>query len=298
MIKIYCGCQAPYYKFTENMLSYRHAFHAGNHADVLKHTILIACIHYLKKKDKPFAYYDTHAGPGLYELNTRFAAQNKEFETGITRLWNLPNPPDAINDYMSTIREQNTHSLLSRYPGSPLIAAQLLRSQDRLVLSELHPADFDLLKKNLNNYPHSTVWKADGFERALKELPPRERRGLILIDPPYEMKEDYERVIDFLKSAHRKFPQGLYLLWYPIVERERITKLITQLKKSGISNIQKYELCITQDTTSRGMTGSGMITINPPWTLQKVITPALKTLCSTLSEKDLGNYTFEQLTPE
>lgn len=284
------------------MLSYRHAFHAGNFADVLKHSVLIECLNYLKKKTKPCLYADTHAGPGLYSLSSDFAQKNKEHTTGITQIWNTEELPTCLAQYRDCIRSFNppsaSQSAPINYPGSPLIADTCLRTQDRLELCELHPADYKHLLHNLPNSANCHSWKADGFTRTLKQLPPRERRGLILIDPPYELKEDYTRAVDFLIQAHRKFAQGTYALWYPVVTRTRIDLLENRLRQSGIRDIKLFELSITADTDQRGMTGSGMILINPPWTLRETLTPALEFLANHLSPDQQGHYRIETLAAE
>ena len=263
------------------MLSYRHAFHAGNFADVLKHWVLVECIEYLKQKEKPFVYFDTHAGPGMYALNSDYAQKTKEFETGIAKIWNNPDLPEALTDYCQMIQSLND-TTLNTYPGSPSIAKARLRETDRLVLSELHSTEHAALGETFSHDKRAEIWKEDGFNRTLKLLPPRERRGLVLIDPPYELKEDYARAVEFIIAAHRKFAQGVYILWYPVVERYRIDDMESALKQSGIRNIALFELGIEADTAARGMTASGVIVINPPWTLKKHIDSGLNTLVEKL----------------
>ena len=280
------------------MLSYRHAFHAGNFADVLKHLVLVECLNYLKQKEKPFAYFDTHAGPGMYALDSDFAQKTHEFESGITKLWSAPALPDELTSYRELVAEMNPDGALAQYPGSPAIAQHLLREQDRLLLCELHNTEIDALDSFFRVDRRAEVWHADGFTRTAKPLPPRERRGLILIDPPYELKEDYERVVDFISTAHRKFAQGQYLIWYPVVERSRIDAMESALQRSGIRNIQLYELGIIPDTEARGMTASGMIVINPPWTLKSKIEPALDYLVESLGIDGQGFARAEQLVNE
>ncbi|MGJ8652644.1 MAG: 23S rRNA (adenine(2030)-N(6))-methyltransferase RlmJ [Opitutaceae bacterium] len=266
------------------MLSYRHAFHAGNFADVLKHWVLVECIEYLKQKEKPFVYFDTHAGPGMYALDSEFAQKTKEYESGITQIWQDPALPEALSGYCQLVQSFNDTEL-TVYPGSPGIAKALLRETDRLILSELHSTEHLALSENFAYDKRAEVWKEDGFKRTLKLLPPRERRGLVLIDPPYELKEDYDRVVDFLVAAHRKFAQGVYALWYPVVERYRIDALEESLRRSGLRNIALFELGIEADTEGRGMTSSGMIVINPPWTLKKNIDSGMNYLVETLGQE-------------
>lgn len=262
------------------MLSYRHAFHAGNFADLLKHCVLVECILYLKRKDTPFTYFDTHAGPGSYALDSDFALKNREFETGIRRIWDMESLPEVLTQYRQQIRDVNPHGTLRNYPGSPAIAARLLRPADRICLCELHRTENERLQQLFKFDRRAEVWREDGFQRSLKQLPPRERRGLILIDPSYELKEDFQRVVDYLMAAYRKFAQAIYLLWYPVVERHRINQLEDALSSSGIRNIERFELGIQADSPERGMTASGMIVINPPWTLHKNLKPTLDFLSS------------------
>lgn len=280
------------------MLSYRHAFHAGNFADVLKHLVLLECLNYLKQKEKPFVYYDTHAGPGMYALDSDFARQTHEFESGIAKLWTEEALPEALLPYLELIEAINDGDELTRYPGSPAIAQQLLREQDRLLLCELHTTEIAELEALCRVDPRAEVWNADGFTRTMKLLPPRERRGLILTDPSYELKEDYERVVEFIATAHRKFAQGLYLIWYPVVERSRIDWMEAALKQSGIRDIQLFELGIASDSDGRGMTSSGMIVINPPWTLKQRMAPALDFLVDKLGIDGNGFARVEQLVDE
>ncbi|HAV14475.1 MAG TPA: 23S rRNA (adenine(2030)-N(6))-methyltransferase RlmJ [Opitutae bacterium] len=266
------------------MLSYRHAFHAGNFADVLKHWVLVECIDYLKKKEKPFTYFDTHAGPGMYALDSDFAQKTHEYETGIARIWNDPQLPEVLQPYCDLVKSLNEPASLNVYPGSPGIAKWMLRETDRLVLSELHSTEYMALSENFSHDRRAEVWKEDGFNRTLKRLPPSHRRGLVLIDPPYELKEDYERVIDFLIAAQGKFAQGVYALWYPVVDRARIDEIERALKQSGIRAIALFELGLEADTDGRGMTSSGMIVINPPWTLKKQIDSGIDYLVNTLGK--------------
>ena len=280
------------------MLSYRHAFHAGNFADVLKHLVLVECLNYLKLKDKPFAYFDTHSGPGMYALDSEFSQKTGEFEGGIAKVWVEETLPEALLPYLEVIEASNDSDALTHYPGSPVIARTMLREHDRLHLCELHNTEIDGLEALFRVDPRAEVWHEDGFHRVEKLLPPRERRGIVLIDPSYEMKEDYEATIDFVIRAHRKFAQGLYLIWYPVVERERIDQMEATLKQSGIRNIQLFELGTSGDTNTRGMTSSGMIVVNPPWTLKQRIEPALRYLVETLGVDGHGFARSEQLVEE
>ncbi|MDD1619405.1 MAG: 23S rRNA (adenine(2030)-N(6))-methyltransferase RlmJ, partial [Methylococcaceae bacterium] len=203
------------------MLSYRHSFHAGNFADVLKHIILIKILEHLKKKDKPFCCIDTHAGPGEYALDEGYALKNREFENGIGKLWQRDDLPDSLANYVNFIKKFNNTDELIRYPGSPLIIKQFLRNNDRLFLYELHSTEIELLNAAVTRDRRVKVFHADGLKNTIGLLPPIEHRGLVLIDPSYEIKSDYQLVIETLIQMHKRFATGTYALWYPVVERTR-----------------------------------------------------------------------------
>lgn len=277
------------------MLSYRHSFHAGNFADVLKHIVLVDILESLAKKDKPFEYIDTHAGAGLYHLQSEHAQKLAEFTNGIGRL--IPQEWPEIKQYLGIIENYN-HSHLSYYPGSPLIANHFLRSQDRAWLYELHPKDGLLLEKNMRKYKKSRVLQEDGFAGLLSLLPPTARRGLVLIDPSYEIKSDYDKVFNTVKAAYKKFANGIFAIWYPVVDRHIITRLETQLISSGIKDIQRFELGLAADTAEHGMTSSGMIIINPPWGLYEKMSALLPKLAKYLGENEQAIFKCDILVKE
>ena len=280
------------------MLSYRHAFHAGNFADVLKHLILIQILGYLSEKDKAFCYIDTHAGPGDAALNSGYALKNREFENGIGKLWLRHDLPESVAAYVNLIKGFNPTNQLSRYPGSPLIAKHLLRPQDRLLLCELHSTEIQALTKAVNKDKRVTVYHADGLTHALGLLPPREHRGLVLIDPAYEIKSDYTQTIDALIKMTKRFATGIYALWYPVVERHRNEALEHAIQSSGIKNVQLFELGRQADTDEHGMTASGMIIINPPWTLEAQMQRTLPWLTEVLGQEGSGFYRVRTLVSE
>ncbi len=269
------------------MLSYRHSFHAGNFADVLKHIVLVEILEYLTRKDKAFTYIDTHAGAGLYDLQSDHATKLNEATGGFKKLEAEDWP--ELETYFEVIQRHNATDSYSQYPGSPLFAQQVLREQDRARLFELHPTDYEILSQVFEKDRRFTIEPMDGYRGLLSQLPPSSRRGLILIDPSYEVKSDYETVIQTIRKAHRIFETGTYALWYPVVQRERIDLLETQLMKSGIRNIQQYELGLSPDSEERGMTASGMILINPPWVLMDKMNQILPRLVETLG-KDSGAF--------
>ena len=203
------------------MLSYRHSFHAGNHADVLKHTVQSLIIEALKEKEKPFLYLDTHAGAGRYQLSGEHAERTGEYLEGIARIWQQDDLPAELEPYISVVEHFNRNGQLRYYPGSPLIARQLLREQDSLQMTELHPSDFPLLRAEFQKDSRARVDKADGYQQLKAKLPPVSRRGLILIDPPYEIKTDYQAVVTGIHEGYKRFATGTYALWYPVVLRAR-----------------------------------------------------------------------------
>lgn len=278
------------------MLSYRHAFHAGNHADVLKHITLVLTLEYYKTKDKPFVYIDTHAGSGLYQLNDH-AQRNREFSSGIQTLWQATQLPDSLQPYLALIKQINPNAVLKQYPGSPWLAAQCLRAQDSLRLFELHPNDFLTLEKLFANDKSTQVRKQDGLQGLIGLVPPLQRRAVVLIDPSYEIKSDYTAVIETLAKAHKRFATGTYLLWYPVVERQRVTQMLKAIVKAAIPNVLQLEFCPTADSVGLGMTGSGMLVINPPWKLAQQMQVILPHLAKHMAN-NRGHFSVQQITPE
>lgn len=278
------------------MLSYRHAFHAGNFADVLKHAVFLHVLAYLQQKEKPLRIIDTHAGAGAYSL-TSHKLENREYQAGIGKLWEAADLPPLLANYVAQIRLHNSGSLRI-YPGSPLLAQRLMRTQDQLFLHEIHSTDCRLLREQLSNDRRIKVIEADGLQGMQSLLPPPDRRALILLDPSYEIKSDYQQVIRQLIAAHRRFATGTYALWYPVVTRARVDEMEHSLRKSGIRHIQLFELGIKPDSPEHGMTGSGMILINPPWTLWTAMSAALIYLAEKLGEDRQGFYRQIQLVDE
>ncbi|MFY8349785.1 23S rRNA (adenine(2030)-N(6))-methyltransferase RlmJ [Pseudoalteromonas sp. SSM20] len=282
------------------MLSYRHSFHAGNPADVIKHLVLIETLSYLTKKDKPLEYIDTHSGVGIYRLATAEAQKTQEYLDGIAKLWQYQGDHNAIANYVAKVKQFNQGEL-EVYPGSPMVADSLLREHDKRWLFELHPKDSESLKNNMaelsNRRKQTFVRKENGFQGLLGLLPPQAKRGCVLIDPPYEIKSDYEQVVKTVKKAYEKFNSGTIMIWYPVVSRERIDIMEAGLINSGIRNIQLFELATSADSEELGMTASGMIVINPPWTLKQTMDECLPELVSLLADEG-GFYRSEQLVEE
>jgi len=263
------------------MLSYRHAFHAGNHADVLKHIVLALCLDYLKQKEKPIWYIDTHAGAGCYALTSSEARKNAEHNTGITPLLAARAAlPLFLAPFWEVIDQLRSNDQSQLYPGSPLFAAQLLRAQDRLRLFEMHPQDAPLLQQQFVRDRRVVVASSDGFAGMKALLPPPSRRGLVLIDPPYELKEDYRRVVTALQQALSRFSTGTYAVWYPLLNRTDTPHMAELLNTLQVSSL-RVELNVRAPEKDFGMYGSGMFIINPPWLLHdqlKVLMPQLQML--------------------
>ena len=280
------------------MLSYRHSYHAGNFADVLKHSVLIHILDYLKKKQKPFCYVDTHAGAGNYLLNSEQAEKTQEYQQGIAKLWKADNLPPALAAYVNVIKAFNIEATLNRYPGSPMIARHLLRPQDRLFLYELHNTEIEILRQSVNKDKRVQIAHEDGFKRSLAIMPPQQRRGLVLIDPSYEIKTDYNQVLETIKQMYKRFATGTYALWYPVVQRQRINELEQKIHASSLRNVQLFELAQLADSDAQGMTASGMIIVNPPWTLKTEMQQTLPYLADKLGLANQGSYRIEQLKEE
>lgn len=283
------------------MLSYRHSYHAGNFADVLKHIILVEIMVHLTKKPKPFDYIDTHAGAGIYDLKSYEAKKVGEFEQGIAQLDPAEFP--ELENYFKLIRTINNDSnKLNYYPGSPYLALKMMRPGDHARLHELHPKDFKLLDQMIQqdrDFRHKAqLHQSDGYQGLMAALPPQSRRGLVLIDPSYEIKSEYNKVVETIKLAHKKFPTGVLAIWYPVVERNRIKQIDHILYKSGLRDIHKYELAVREDATAQGMTASGMWVINPPWDLMQKMQLVLPKLKKALAQDKTAFHRCEVIVPE
>ncbi|BDX07357.1 23S rRNA (adenine(2030)-N(6))-methyltransferase RlmJ [Planctobacterium marinum] len=274
------------------MLSYQHHYHVGNHADVLKHWVLFECLTYLQKKDKPFDYIDTHSGAGIYDLKDSKTQKLKEFETGITRL--LAQPVPALEDFTQLIKQFVDKG---QYPGSPAIVDALLRRGDKSWLFELHPQTFTELEQHCARKRQCFVRQEDGFKGLTALLPVASKRALVLIDPSYELKEDYRNVVIAAEKAIQRMPQTTVLIWYPVVQRQYVESLVTGIQESKLRNVLQIELRIAADSDEKGMTGSGMIVVNPPWTLAKQAEALLPDLTEVLSPSE-GNWDVSPLVAE
>ncbi|MCA1403241.1 23S rRNA (adenine(2030)-N(6))-methyltransferase RlmJ [Ensifer sp. IC3342] len=264
-------------------MNYRHIYHAGNFADVLKHAVLARLVTYLKQKDKAFRVLDTHAGIGLYDLSSEEAQKTGEWRDGIGRLLDteLPAPVAAILEpYISAVRDLNPGGGITHYPGSPKLVRMLFRTQDRLSAMELHPDDYETLHRLFDGDFQSRITKLDGWLALGAHLPPKEKRGLILVDPPFEVEGEYERLAEGLAKGYRRFAGGIFCLWYPLKKGAPIKDFHAALKALEIPKMLCVELTVRSDRDTTGLTGSGLVIVNPPFTLKSeldVLLPFLKT---------------------
>lgn len=271
------------------MLSYRHAFHAGNHADVLKHAVVVQLLQYLGKKDKAYWYIDTHAGAGAYALREGYATKNAEFDTGIGKLWGRNDLPAMLADYVDEVAALNADGELRFYPGSPYLAWRLMREQDRMRLFELHSTEIDVLRHRFHDAGRRVmIYEGDGFDGIKALLPPPPRRALVLIDPSFEDKRDYARTLTCVEESLARFATGTYAVWYPQVTRPESQRFPDQLKRLQEKNWLHVTLSVSHPPADGfGLYGSGMFILNPPYTLQAALKEALPWLVKTLG-KDAG----------
>ncbi len=283
------------------MLSYRHAFHAGNHADVLKHLVLVNTLHYATRKDAPLFYLDTHAGAGLYYLQSEQALQTGEAAKGVQKLdfAALAAALPAQASAALQIYQQAVAPFLKRgtYPGSPLLAASVLRSQDHLRLCELHPVDFELVLHHTRDDARVICEQADGYARALALLPPAQKRAVVLIDPSYEVKDDYRKVARLVADIHQRMRAAQILLWYPVVERGDIDRMMAALQRAEVRDLWQFELGMAPDQSGHGLTASGMLVVNPPWTLPAQLRELLPRIQQQLAPA-YGHWTVKNLVQE
>ena len=280
------------------MLSYRHAFHAGLHADVFKHLVLTLLVRALLNKEKPFFYLDTHAGAGRYNLNSEMAQKNREFETGIGRLWGEQHVPETVREYLAAVRTTNPGDRLHWYPGSPRIVRHFLRPKDRMILCELHPNEIKLLSSEFAGDRQVRVEHLDGYQALKALLPPIERRGLVHIDPSFERKDERRVLLEAVQEGYRRWATGIFAIWYPIQDRHTANDLLRRLERTGIPNILVAELSVTDPGDELALTGSGMVVINPPWQMDEQLKGVLPWLWERLSEEGQGRYRVEWLAGE
>jgi 23S rRNA (adenine2030-N6)-methyltransferase len=251
-------------------VNYRHAYHAGNFADVVKHLALVAVIGHLKRKEKPFAVIDTHAGRGLYDLQSEAAAKTGEADAGIRRLADMDRETPLLTSYLKLAHAFGTE----RYPGSPLFAAQMLRDQDRLIAIEKHEEEARVLMRTLAPFPRARVMQADGYERLIGLLPPPERRGVVLIDPPYEAPDEFEQAARIFAQAYRRFATGLYLLWFPIKSASAADAFCAEVLAAGVTKALRIDIDVGASQEGQ-LHAAGLLAVNPPFGLEGELREAL-----------------------
>lgn len=280
------------------MFAYRHQFHAGNFADVFKHALLVRLLLALEKNEKPLCYLDTHAGTGRYDLEHPWAQKLAEHRQGIARVWQRADAPEALAPYLDAVRAENPDGRLRYYPGSPLIARRLLRGGDRMVLSEINKNDFAELKQLFARERRAAVHQTDGYQGLKAFLPPRERRGLILVDSSFDRPGEYDRLAQGLALAHKRFATGVYALWYPLMEPAAVRAFERQVTQTGIRKILKLELSVLPQTWATSLRGSALLVVNPPWQFDEQAAPLLDWLWKALAQDGQGGSTVAWLVPE
>jgi len=282
-------------------MNYRHAYHAGNFADVLKHAILALCIEHLKAKAMPFRVIDTHAGIGVYDLSGQAAQKTGEWREGIGRIVNATKPQDVgalLQPYLQCVEALKAFNHRHVYPGSPEIARYLTRAEDRMIFVEKHPQDAKILADAFSFDGRAKVVELDGYMAAKAYVPPKERRGLVIIDPPYEERDEFPTLFAAFVEAYRKWPTGMFLLWYPVKNREETRRFLASLAEAGIPKILRAELRIKTVSEHGGLAGSGLIIVNPPWKLADSLRVLLPWLDGVLQQGDGHGWNVDWLAGE
>lgn len=280
------------------MFSYRHAFHAGNHADVLKHSIFVSILDYFNRKDAPYWVIDTHAGAGIYDLTSDWAVQNGEFIDGLDRLLGAELMPPMVVRYLEEVHHFNPDGVANFYPGSPWLALRALRERDRLRLFEMHPSEAEVLKHNLAQQDRAairqtTIYEADGFTGVKALLPPPPRRGIVIIDPSYEDKLDYRKTLQTVNDGLARFASGCFIVWYPLVQRREVQEMVRSLERLKPAEWVHATLTVRKPSDDGfGLHGSGMFVINPPWTLHQELVQTLPWLRQKLAQDNRAAFTL------
>lgn len=291
------------------MFSYRHSFHAGNHGDVLKHICQISLLNKLKLKDKGFVYFDTHSGAGVYNLNSEQALKTQEFKQGIDCLVGQKFEEPIINQYLELV---SAYKAFKQYPGSPEIAKSIMRPQDKLTLMEWNTQEIKNLKHNLNG-KNISVHHRDGFEGLIAMTPPEIKRGLVLVDPPYELASEYEQVLDTISKVYKRWSTGIFAIWYPLISERsgnesnfnntnsklgKSQMLLDSLRQQPFKNLLNIELCVTSPSECAGMYGSGIAIINAPWQLDENIRNCLQEITPLLAQDSSASFNLEWLVQD
>lgn len=279
-------------------MNYRHAFHAGNFADVVKHILIVRILTRLREKATPFRVIDTHAGEGIYDLSGEEAARTGEWRDGIGRLVEAQLPADAaelVAPYLAAVRACNHGGGLRYYPGSPVLALRLLRPQDRLIACELEPRAAAVLSRRLRGSPPAKVTAIDGWTALNAYVPPRERRGLVIVDPPFEQPDDFARLADGVAAAYGKWPTGIYLLWHPVKDRDGPDRFIRKLRRIGMEKCLRLEFAVSAPRPEGGLSGCGLVIVNPPWRLADEIRASAPALIAVLGRDPTRSWLVDDL---
>jgi 23S rRNA (adenine2030-N6)-methyltransferase len=278
-------------------MNYRHAFHAGNFADVLKHVVLIMLVEHQKRKDTPFFYLDTHAGGGTYDLSLGESQRSGEYKNGIGRLLEFPEAAlsPEVAQYVRLVKAcaGPGRSAITAYPGSPTIVANLRRPTDRMVLAETHAREAQSLRASLGRQKLVSVLESDGYEAVKAQVPPREKRGLVLIDPPFESDAEFDRILKTLEVGYQRWPTGTFCIWYPLTERAAPLRFRRDLEASGIRKVLDVTLSVMPEDTPVGLRGSGLVIVNPPWLLDERLAELLPDLHRLLVPDGAGGTSVE-----
>lgn len=277
-------------------MNYRHSYHAGGACDVVKHALLVGVLKSFQEKQKPFGVLDTHAGTGLYYLESIESAKTSEYEQGIKQIWKKnPNHP-ILQAYLKTIQAFNSDGILKYYPGSPLVIDRFLGESDHLTCAELHPEDGKNLRDTLKHQKQISVHLQDGYLAPKAFLPFAQKRGVILMDPPFEEKSDFDRMVMALKEGLLKFPQGVFMLWYPLKNFDQEQRFYDQLKTMKLPNALKTEFYFYKTPEDGRLNGSGMVIVNLPWGLEEEIRTVFAELNNVLAFEPLALWNIESLS--
>ncbi len=281
-------------------MNYRHAYHAGNFADVLKHTVLLALLESLQAKPAPFCYLDTHAGSGSYALDSIEAGKTNEYQDGIARLLGVDELPPLLARYRDYVLDgADAAAPLRHYPGSPLLAARLLRPGDQAQLCELHPEEAARLRALLAHDPRLHVHQRDGYAALKALLPPAQKRGVVLIDPPYELQEtEYAIILKALKTALERWPTGIYAVWYPVKLRSQVQPFLRAIGQVPVKRVLRAELLVHAANTPLRLNGAGIVVLNAPWDLDQRLRTAVPTLARLLAQDDAAAWQLDWLRSE
>ena len=282
-------------------MNYNHEFHAGNFADVFKHAVLCRVLHYLRGKPAAFCVIDTHAGAGVYDLMGAKSTRGGEWQTGIGKLMAAQTPESVttlLSPYLDVVRALNERDRLRFYPGSPALARAWLRPQDRLVACELEPKTAVALRRNLRGDARIKTLAVDGWIGLNAYVPPKERRGMVLVDPPFEAENDFSRLASGLETAHRKWATGIYALWYPIKRRSYTDAFAKRLRRAALNKVLRAELLVAPLADPARLNGAGMVVVNPPWTLESELFALLPVLASILGREGKGKFRLDWLAGE